>query len=150
MKRFRFSLRPVAVLRAHRELQAREAFGVAVGALAAAERALAATVARLRELEAMGVASRRDRFRAGEATAFQHAYQRACANAAETEQRVVAARAELQRRRAEYLEAYRQMKVVTRLEEKARGAHRREIARLEQLELDEIASLRAGRLPVLA
>jgi flagellar export protein FliJ len=62
----------------------------------------------------------------------------------------VAARAELQRRRAEYLEAYRQMKVVTRLEEKARGAHRREIARLEQLELDEIASLRAGRLPVLA
>ena len=56
----------------------------------------------------------------------------------------------MQRRRAEYLEAYRQMKVVTRLEEKARGAHRREIARLEQLELDEIASLRAGRLPVLA
>jgi flagellar protein FliJ len=46
MKRFRFSLRPVALLRSHQELKAREAFGAAVHAYVTSEEAHAAAKAR--------------------------------------------------------------------------------------------------------
>ena len=45
MKRFRFSLRPVALLRSHQELKAREAFGAAVQAYVTSEEAHAAAKA---------------------------------------------------------------------------------------------------------
>jgi len=51
----------------------------------------------------------------------------------------------MQQRRAEYLDAHRRLKVVQRLEEKARAAHRLETAREEQAEFDDFASRMIGR-----
>ena len=52
MKRFRFPLRPVAVLRAHQDLQAREKFAASIHVFALAEDELARTRVRMRTLEA--------------------------------------------------------------------------------------------------
>ena len=62
---------------------------------------------------------------------------------------VVTARALMQSRREEYLEANRHLKVVQRLEEKARSNHRTEAQRVEQAALDEFAGYAAARRPVL-
>lgn len=67
----------------------------------------------------------------------------------EAEREVIEARAQMAKRRGEYLEANRQLKVVQRLEEKARDSHRRETLRAEQHEMDEFAGFRGNRRPVL-
>ncbi|HET7535181.1 MAG TPA: hypothetical protein VFJ90_01910, partial [Candidatus Didemnitutus sp.] len=71
MKRFRFPLRPVAVLRAHKEMRAREAFGAAVHAYVQAGEKLAATRARVAELERTLFAGRTERFFAADAASLQ-------------------------------------------------------------------------------
>jgi len=145
MKKFRFPLRPVAVLRSHQELKAREAFAKAVHAYVLAEKHLATVRARVSELEGILFQGRRDRFSAGESAAFFRAYRAECAIELAAEREVIAARAEMQAKRAAYLEANRKVKVIQRLEEKARANHRREADRAEQAEFDELASHRALR-----
>ena len=104
MKRFRFPLRPVAVLRSHQELRAREVFASAVHAYAAAEAALGRTRVHLRALEAALFSGRSGRFPAAEAAVLLSDYRRECATEAAAEQAVIAARAEMDKRRAEYVE----------------------------------------------
>jgi flagellar FliJ protein len=145
MKRFRFPLRSVAVLRAHFELKAREALAAAVHAYVAAEEKLATVRAHVAELEGILFDGRRDRFRATDAAAFFRAYRQECAAELEAERTVIAARAEMADRRTAYLEANRKVKVIQRLEEKSRATHRREADRAEQAELDEMAAFRAAR-----
>jgi flagellar FliJ protein len=141
MKRFRFPLRPVAVLRSHHELRAREAFAAAVHAFAQAEATLARTRVRLRALEAALFAERGARFPAAEAAVLLADYRRECAAEVTVEQGVIAARDEMEKRRADYVEAHRRLEIVNRLEQKARATHRRETDREEQAEFDD----RAGR-----
>lgn len=150
MKRFRFPLRPVAVLRAHHELRAQEAFAAAVHAYVAAEEHLADTRARLARLAEALHAHRSDAYSAADAAAMFRAYRAECAEEMREEREVIAARDAMQQRRAAYFEAHRALKVVQRLEEKARATHRTEAARAEQVELDEFASLRHGRRPALS
>ena len=151
MKKFRFPLRPVAVVRAHFELRAREAFGVAVRAYVTAEEQLATIRAHVAELESILFAGRRDRFSAAEAAGFFRAYRAECAREIAAEREVITARAAMTAARTAYLEAHRKLKVVHRLEDKARADHRRAMGRAEQAELDELASFRATRRkPVLA
>lgn len=145
MKKFHFSLRSVAVVRAHFELRAREAFASAVQVHALAEDRLATIRAHVAELESILFAGRRDRFSAPEAAAFYRAYRAECAKEIEAERQVITAQAAMATARTAYLEAHRKLKVVQRLEEKARASHRREVARAEQGELDEFASFRASR-----
>lgn len=145
MKRFRFPLRPVAVLRAHLELRAREAFATAVHAYVVAEERLGTIRGHMAELESILFTGRRDRFSAAETAAFFRAYRQECAVELGAERDAIAARNEMQTRRAAYLEANRQVKVVARLEDKARAKHRAEQARAEQAELDEFASHRTLR-----
>lgn len=145
MKRFRFPLRPVAILRSHLELRAREVFAKAVQAYVAAEERLATVRVRMTELESILFTGRRDRFSAMEAAAFFRAYRAECATEIATEREVIAARAAMQASRAAYLEANRKVKVVARLEDKARADHRRQADRAAQAELDEFASFRAAR-----
>jgi flagellar FliJ protein len=144
MKRFRFPLRPVAVLRSHQELRAREVFAAAVHAYADAEAALARTRVHLRALEAALFSGRGHRFPAAEAAVLLADYRRECAAEATAEQGVITARADMDKRRAEYLEAHRRLEIVNRLEQKARTLHRREADREEQAEFDD----RAGRRPL--
>lgn len=151
MKRFRFPLRSVAVLRAHREMRAREAFATAVHGYVKAEEALAEARARLARFEAQLFAGRRERFSAADEAHALAAYRNECAVEAATERALVAARALMQQRRAEYLEAYRKVEVVKRLEEKARANHRLDCNRQEQAEFDDLAGRRfAARRPMFS
>lgn len=149
MKRFHFPLRPVAVIRAHREMRAREAFAAAVHAYVQTEERLSATRTRVAELEQMLFAGRRERFGAADAASLFRVYRSECHVEMEAEREVIAAREAMNQRRAEYLEANRQLKVVHRLEEKARTRHRTELNRLEQHELDEFAGYAASRRPAV-
>jgi flagellar FliJ protein len=133
MKRFHFPLRPVAVMRANRELRAREALALALAAVAQAE------------LGAIIQASRRGNFRAAEGAAFSYAFRREWAAELEAQKQLGAARAALEKRREACIEANRDLQVITRLEEKAQLAHRQEVQRWEQAQLDELAGQRASR-----
>jgi flagellar FliJ protein len=150
MKRFRFPLKPVAVLRAHKEMRAREAFGAAVHAFVQSEENLAMTRQRVADLEKVLFAGRSDRFLAGDAASLYRVYRSECHSEMEAERAVITARDLMNQRRAEYLEANRQLKVVHKLEEKARERHRVEELRVEQNSLDEFAGYLASRKqPVL-
>lgn len=149
MKRFRFPLRPVAVLRAHRELRAREAFALAVHVYVQAEERHAATRKRVAELAEVLFLGRDGTYLAAEAASLFRAYRAECEEEVQVERSVIEARAAMQQRRVEYLEANRQLKVVQRLEEKARGTHRAEVNRAEQSALDEFAGYRASRRAIL-
>jgi flagellar protein FliJ len=145
MKKFRFSLRPVAVLRAHRQARAREAFAAAVHAYIEAEEHLAGVRARQRELEAAMHDGRRTTFCAADEVAFWGAYRRACEDVIGSEHALIEARTRMETRRQEYMEAHRAVKVVEKLEQKARAAHRQEIERESQQELDEMGGYRVAR-----
>ncbi len=139
MKRFRFPLRPVAVLRAHREIRAREAFAASVHTYVQSEENLRATRARVAQFEATLFAGRRGSFNAADEAAQLAAYRRECGVEAEAERATFAARSAMDKSRAEYLEAHRKLEVVKRLEIKARTDHRLQANREEQSEFDDYA-----------
>jgi flagellar FliJ protein len=145
MKRFRFPLRPVVVLRAHRELRAREAFGLATREVAAAEAELAKAQTRVAAFGATLAAGRQVAFSASAEANSLAGYRRECAVATKAERGVATANGLLQQRRAEYFEAHRQLDIVERLEVKARAAHQIEMNRHEQAELDDLAGRQASR-----
>lgn len=142
MKRFRFPLRPVGVLRAHQEMQAREIFAAAVHVYVESEEVLAAARARTAALESALRTGRADSYRAAEAATLLAAYRCECAAELDSERRVISARAEMERCRANYIAAHRRLRGVQRLEEKARGVHRVETLRAEQAEFDDFAGRR--------
>lgn len=144
MKRFRFPLRPVAVLRAHREMRAREAFAASVHAYVQAEELLAATRARVAELAGALFERRTGTFLAAEAATLFRSYRAECEEQLQVERKTIEARDTMNLRREEYLQANRQLKVVQRLEEKARTRHRAETNRAEQAEMDDFAGYRSG------
>lgn len=149
MKRFRFPLRPVAVIRAHKELRAREAFAASVHAYVQAEELLAATRARVAELAQVLFDGRGGTFLAAEAAALFRSYRAECDEEVKVERQVIEARDLMQKRRAEYLEASRQLKIVNKLEEKARALHRAASLVEDQAAMDEFAGYRASRRAVL-
>jgi flagellar FliJ protein len=143
MKRFRFPLRPVAVIRAHKELRAREAFAASVHVYVQAEERLAATRARVAALAQTLFDDRRSTFRAAEAAATFLSYRAECDEELKVERTVIEARDAMQKRRAEYLDASRQLKVVNKLEEKARAIHRAAALVEDQAAMDEFAGYRS-------
>ena len=145
MKRFRFPLRPVAVLRAHRQARAREAFAASVHTYVEAEEKLATLRAQLRELEAIMHDGRRASFRAADEVSFWGAYRLACTEELTAERLMIEARALMEERRQQYLECHRAVKVVEKLEQKARTNYRLETDRAAQVELDELAGFRVAR-----
>lgn len=149
MKRFRFPLRPVSVLRAHQELRAREAFGLAVRAYVQAEEELAATRLRVERFEAALFEGRTGSFSAADQAHALAAYRREWVAEAEAERAVHAARATMQERRVDYLDAHRRLEVIHRLEAKARAAHRAETGREEQAEFDDFAARTVARRSLL-
>lgn len=150
MKKFRFPLQPVGVLRAHQELRAREVFAAAVHAYVQAEERLAALRRRVAELAEILFNGRSDRFLAADAAALMRVYTGECNAVTVVEREVNEAREAMQQRREEYIEANRRLKAVTKLEEKARHHHRIEAQRVDQAELDELAGFRAFRQPALS
>lgn len=137
MKKFRFPLRPVALLRAHRQARAREAFAAAVHAYVGAEEILAAIRARRDEIGTVMHDGRRATFRAADEIAFWSAYRRVCGEEITGERSVIEARTAMEARREEYLAAHQAVKAVEKLEQKARANHGRATGRAETAELDE-------------
>lgn len=142
MKRFRFALQPVAVLRAHRELRAREVFAAAVQAFQKSDAELVATRTRVAQFEAALATGRRQQFSAADQAQALAAYRQECVVEANAERAMQTARSLMQQRRAEYVDAHRQVEVVGRLEQKARTEHRLECNREEQAAFDDFASRR--------
>ena len=149
MKKFRFPLQPVGVLRAHQELRAREVFAAAVHHYVQTEERLAALRKRVADLAEVLFHGRSTRFLAADAAALMRVYRGECNAVIECEREVIEARAAMNERRAEYIEANRRLKTVNKLEDKARENHRLERLRAEQAELDELASFRSFREPAL-
>jgi len=145
MKRFHFSLQAVAIMRSHSELRARQALAAATQACSHAEARLLAAQSRAGETAAGISASRDGKFRAGDQTVFIALHRRECAAIDDAASQLAAAKAEVVRRRDACVEAQRQLKIVTRLEEKARAAHRLAGLALEQTQMDEYAGQRAGK-----
>ncbi len=150
MKRFRFPLRPVAVVRAHRELRAREAFAASVHAYVRAEEQLAVTRVRIVDLGGALFNHRESSFVPEEAATLFRSYRAECEEELRVEREVIEARNTMQSRRADYLEASRQLKVINKLEDKARTAHHAEILHVEQTALDDFAGYRAACRPAVA
>lgn len=146
MKRFRFSLRPVAVIRAHREGAAKEVYRAALSALTSAEERHASSLARVQTLAAAIDAYRQGTFSPQQAAATARAYSLECQEVARDEQGVMAARQAMLQARETYLHAHRELKVVQRLEDKARVNHLAACRLAEQNALDELS---AGRRPVV-
>ena len=145
MKRFRFPLRPVAVVRAHKELRAKEVFAAAIHLYVQAEERLAVTRAKIVQLEDTLFAGRGGRFMATEAAGLYRVYRAERQAELKVERDVIEARDLMARRRSEYLDAHRQLEVVNRLEEKARTHHRAESLRHEQAQIDEFAGFAASK-----
>jgi flagellar FliJ protein len=142
MKKFHFSLRPVAIVRAHHELRAREALAASINAYAESAELLMIARKRVGELAEAMAAGRRGRLRAADEAAFNRAYCRECAAELEAQKQFIAARSDMEKAREAYLEANRRLKVVERLEQRARALHRLDTLRGEQIEIDEIAGRR--------
>jgi flagellar FliJ protein len=145
MKRFRFPLRPVAVLRAHAEQKARETFARSVHDYVAAEEAKQLATRRVAETGAELAAARAGTYGAAEAAMLLRTYRNECEEEMRRQRLLIEARDLMNRRRAEYLEANRRLRVVERLEEQARGRHRAASLAAEQAEADDLASGRAAQ-----
>ena len=148
MKRFHFPLRPLAKLRAHYELSAREAFAAAVRVQTKADEELARASARVGHVETVLVAGRQRSFSGPAEAQNLVAYRSELAAEAVAEKARRAAREAMEQRRAEYIAAHQRLKVVERLEAKAHSLHRFETNREEQAEFDDLAGRRAARKTV--
>jgi len=137
MKKFRFPLRSVATVRALREQRARDVFSAAVHAYVGAEERVGEIRNRIAELEEVLRSQRVQTFRASDQVAFLQAHRRE--TLCETAAIKVAAQAkmEMERRRQEWLEARRDVRLLENLELKARGMHRRDLEHEEQSLLDD-------------
>ena len=145
MKKFRFPLRPVAILREHHQARTREAFAATVRAFTEAGARLDRKRDERREIETLMQNGRRTTFRAADEISLWDAYRRICDGEKQAEQAVQTARTAMEESRQKYLEAHRAVKVVENLEQKARTDHRFGVEREAQLESDELAGLRVGR-----
>jgi flagellar export protein FliJ len=150
MKKFRFPLAPVGILRTHQELRAREEFAAAVHQFVQTEEKLARLRARSAELAELLSSGRTDKYLAAEAASLLRVYRDECQVVVTVEREVAAAQEKMQAKRQAYIEANRRLKIVQRLEEKARANHYLAVQRASQEELDELAGFRAFRQPTLS
>jgi flagellar biosynthesis chaperone FliJ len=140
MKRFKFALRPVAIIREHHQMKAQQALALSAAAVARSEAQLALAQARTAELEQMIAAGRSGPFRPDLQVSFLQAYGRERTAESAAGKALDAVRIEMAQRRMAAIEAQRKVKVVSQLEAKARATHRAETFRAEQTEIDDRAA----------
>jgi len=137
MKKFRFALSSVSVVREVRETLRREVFASAVRETTAAERALEKVIAERAALAAALAASRAGTFRPALQTAGLAAQQRCAETEVEAASLLQRARQALEQRRTVWLAARRDVRLLEQLKDRAKARHRIEVARAEQRELDD-------------
>lgn len=145
MKRFHFSLQSLSVVRSARDRQARERFSAAVQAVIAAEEALATMRLEKTEFERVVMAQRAQHFYGGEQAAFWEAHRRLVVRETEHVNALREAETAREARRVEWMAARRDLRLIERLEEKARAEHRLAEAREFQQQLDDRTGALAAR-----
>ena len=150
MKRFRFRLESVRALRDVAEGKARENFGLAQQQVVVAEQVVQATELRQSELNAAINGARAGTFRPSEQVAGLAALSQADREVAEAVRKLGEVEKARDLARDGWLVARRALKVMQKLEERARHAHREASDKAEQSLLDEIASMTLARLGPLA
>lgn len=137
MKKFRFPLRSVATVRSIAELRARENFSKAVQIYVEAENQLRALRTRLTEFEEILRSGRGRAFRAADQASFLAAFKEDTIRATKMEADVARVRQELEVARQAWLESRRDVRVVEKLEHKARLLHRQQSEHEDQLAMDD-------------
>ena len=137
MKKFRFPLKSVAIVREARELRLREAFSVALQAVAVAEDTLEQVRRRKTELEQVLLAERRRSFRPAEQIAFLQSHQRVVEEESNAVSALATALAVRETRRAEWLESRRALRLVDKLEQAALQGYPPAAEREAQRTLDD-------------
>jgi flagellar export protein FliJ len=145
MKKFSFPLRSVATVRSLREMRSREQFSAAVKHYVAAEEYLKQLRARLAELEEILRSGRGKTFRPGDEASFLEAFKNETVRATKAAAETTRLRAVMEAARQAWLESRRDVRVIEKLEQKARSVHRREAEREDQAALDDRTSALAAR-----
>jgi len=140
MKKFRFPLRTVAVVRNLSELRARENFSKAFQVYSEIESRLQASRARVSQLEDMLRSGRTASFRASDQVTFMSAIRAEAINATKIEAELTASRKTLEAARQAWLETRRDVRIIEKLEGQARLEHRQELEREIQADLDDRTS----------
>ena len=146
MKRFRFSLQSLKIVREARELRAREVFGAAVRVVNAADAHLSTTRREKADFERTLLAERGSSFRPADQAAFLQAHRRLITREQEAVVALQRATAERESRRAEWLNSRRDLRLIENLEDGARRTHRAAEDREAQLLLDDHTNAAAARL----
>ena len=150
MKKFKFPLRSVQTVRTIRELKAREVFSIALARHAAAVNALQEARSALAGLEELIRAFRTGHFKAAEHVAFSNEIlvREACIQKAMLDE--VAAARQVNDSRELWIVARRDLRIVEKLEIKAKENHRIEAEHEEQSMLDDRANAIIARIPLIA
>lgn len=122
------------------ELRARENFSKAFMAYSEIELQLQASRTRVAELEEMLRLGRTATFRASDQVTFMNAMRVEAVNATKIEAELKASRKALETARQAWLETRRDVRVIEKLEDKARLDHRIELEREVQAALDDRTS----------
>ncbi len=145
MKKFRFPLSSVGTVRSMKELRARENFSKAVQAYVQAENRLQALRTRLAEFEEILRSGRGRAFRAADQVSFLAAFQEETVRVTTMESELVTIRQELEVARQAWLESRRDVRLIEKLEIKARYLHSQQREREEQLAMDDRTNGMAAR-----
>ena len=139
MKRFRFTLQPVATLRDLQEMRAREGFALAVKEVDARSHALSQQQLRVAEFVEELIAVRETSFAGVTQASFLRAYREEVA----AERKALDALAEAERARElarrRWIDTHVQMRLIEKLRDRARERHAADGARFEQRQLDDRA-----------
>lgn len=149
MKKFQFTLRSVETVRSIRELRAREIFSASVLAHAAAVAALDDARSRRSKLERLMSDERQGLFKAAEQVSFFVEQQRLKQAEDIADQALGRAIADMNKCRDLWIASRRDVRVIEKLELKARNRHRQDCDREEQAAMDDRAGAAVARAPLI-
>lgn len=149
MKKFRFTLHSVQTIRGLHEMRAREAFSAAVKVHMLASSALMEARECIRNLELTLMEERRHLFRPAEQLAYINEQRQLKEAEAEAVKSLSQASEHMDKCRDLWIVARRDVRVIEKLETKARVIHRQDCDREEQAAMDDRVNARIGRAPLI-
>ena len=139
MKKFRFTLQPVATVRDLQEMRAREGFALAVREVGARSQALSQQQLRVAEFVEALIAGRETGFAAAMQASFLRAYREEVAAERKALDALTQAEQERELARRRWIDTHVQLRLVEKLRDRARERHAADGARFEQRQLDDRA-----------
>ena len=139
MKKFRFTLEPVATVRGLQEMRARDAFGGAVRHVTACAEALAQQQAKVAEFVTALIERRAAGLSGALHVSFMRTYAEEIGFERAADVALVKAQQAREMARQKWIDAHLQVKLVQKLRGKARERHLTELGRVEQRQMDDRA-----------